>query len=486
MELQELLKDIYLQPLEERYKSVAVSSVDTDSRKVKQGSLFVALQGQRFNGADFIPEVVKKGASVIVTSEDNSLWEQNVNGCCYLRIPDPYKFLRDAVKKFYGNPSANVQAIGITGTNGKTTTTYLIESILREADKSCGVIGTVNYRLGSKAIPSLNTTPSFIDNQQLLSDMAKENINYCIMEVSSHALDQGRVDLIDFKTAVFSNLTCDHLDYHQTMENYFLAKSLLFKNLSSASTAVINLDDPYGRKLVSMTEAKTMTYAIKANANVMAKDIQLSLANSQFKLVFPEGEMLIHSKLVGAYNVYNILAATAVCLSNDISIEKIKLGIEHLRDVPGRLEPVDFGQDFSIFIDYAHSPDALENVLTTIRQTSDAKIILVFGCGGNRDKTKRPQMGKIGGQLANFCIVTSDNPRNEEPQNIIDEIVMGFEQSNYKVIVDRQEAIEQALKMAQKGDIVLIAGKGHETYQIFNDRTIKFDERQIIRQVLRC
>jgi len=398
--------------------------------------------------------------------------------------PDNTAFLHQVVKRFYGNPSATVRTIGITGTNGKTTVTYLIESILNEDKKKCGVVGTVSYRRDNSIILATQTTPDFVDNQQFLSHLAKENIPYCVIEVSSHALTQERVMGINFCTAVFTNLTSDHLDYHKTKNDYFSAKAKLFTPLQSSSSAVINADDLYGRQLFSMTKAKILSYGISRQADVMAKDIQLNISGSSLVITYRNDEIAVNSKLIGIYNVYNILASVSACLCEGLSLNVIKRGVESLANIPGRLESVVLGQDFSIFIDYAHTQDALENVLGAIRQTSKAKIILVFGCGGDRDKSKRRLMGQIAGQLADISIVTSDNPRSEDAQLIIDQIIEGFGNDHYETIVNRKEAIERALKMAQTGDIVLIVGKGHETYQVFADCRIDFNERDIIEKCL--
>lgn len=485
MKLSELIDGIYNGQLEQRFRQMDISSICCDSRKTEKESLFVALKGPTVDGAQFVPEAIEKGAIAVVVDND-SQGKLNHKNVCLMTVDDTKGFIRKIAQKFYAHTANDVKVIGITGTNGKTTVAYLVESILHEAERSCSVIGTVNYRIGEKVLPAQNTTPGFLDNQQLLSQIAQEGTEYSIMEVSSHALDQGRIDLIDFKTAVLTNLTSDHLDYHKTRDNYFAAKAQLFEGLSADATSVINADDVYGRRLFSKTESQIMTYAIKKNADVMAQDIKLDISGTSFKLVCPEGEVLLRTNLVGDYNVYNILAAASVGLCEKISLEKIRKGIENLKLVPGRLEHIHCEQDYSIIIDYAHTQDALEHVLSTLRAVCDSKIILVFGCGGDRDPTKRPAMGLVASQLADYSIISSDNPRSEDPQKIIDQIVEGFESDHYTVIPDREEAIKAALDMAQKGDTVLITGKGHESVQIFKDRTVKFEERQIIRQKLRC
>ncbi|MCB9747797.1 MAG: UDP-N-acetylmuramoyl-L-alanyl-D-glutamate--2,6-diaminopimelate ligase [Candidatus Omnitrophica bacterium] len=485
MQLKQLLDKVYNGQVLDAFKDIEVEFITADSRKVAANSLFIARSGMKYDGGNFIDMAVEKGAKVIVSAKEVQSSQSN-SQICYLKTDNPDQFLRQIAQKFYGNLSEKIKVIGITGTNGKTTISYLLESILREAGKESGLIGTINHRIGNKRIPSFNTTPSLLENLDFLSEMIQEGIPYCIMEVSSHALDQGRVDLIDFHSAVFTNLTQDHLDYHKSLENYFSAKSKLFTQLSSDAVSIINIDDNYGKKLVSKTSSKIITYGINKSAQVMAKDIQLSTTATQFKLVTPQDTVLIKSNLLGLFNVYNILAAVSFCLNEDISLDIIKRSIEHLKQVPGRLEKIDYGQDFTILIDYAHTHDALENVLRTIKDTCDSKIILVFGCGGDRDQSKRFKMGKVASRLADYSIVTSDNPRSEDPEVIIEQITKGFKMGQYEVEVDRFKAIEKALTMAEADDIVLIAGKGHENYQIFKERTIKFDERRIIKDLLQC
>lgn len=485
MKLKILLEGIFPGNVEERFLNWDITAISTDSRKIKPDALFIALKGRSFNGVDFIEKAIALGAKVIIS--DIKISEQNKKDhICYLESDKLDSLLRQLTLRFYDNPSLKVKVVGITGTNGKTTVSYLMEAICQKNNQSCGVIGTVNYRLGEEIQPSYNTTPSLVENQQLLFQMHDKGADYCVMEISSHALDQGRSDLIQFSSAIFTNLTSDHLDYHQTREKYFLAKSLLFTHLSTEAYAVINIDDPYGQKLVSKTPARVISYGIDNNAQVKAADIEISISGNKFKLMTPQGERTVRSHLIGRYNVYNVLAAVACGLAQEFSFGKIVEAVEQFSSVPGRLEKVDYKQPFSIFIDFAHTQDALENVLRTIRLATDKRIILVFGCGGDRDKIKRPLMGKVACQLADYSIVTSDNPRGEDPQVIMEEIIQGFEQVNYEAMVDRKQAIGKALKMAQKGDVIIIAGKGHEDYQIFKDTTVKFNERQIIREFLLC
>ena len=492
MRLSELIDGIYTKSLPAHFQGFDVRVISCDSREEQKDGLFVALPGSKFNGEDFIKDAMAKGARVIVKQKNGSpikvlpLAGSSTFGddTLFIEVDDPKNFLYDIGQRFYGDPSNKIKSIGVTGTNGKTTITYLIESIIHAAALRCGVIGTVNYRIGEKILPSKNTTPGFLDNQRYLAQLIDLGVDYCVMEASSHALDQGRLEGIHFSSGIFTNLTQDHLDYHKDMGNYFKAKSLLFKNLSSTAVAVINVDDEYGKQLLPLIKSKILTYAIDHPADVRAQNISYHLSGSQFEIFFPQGNIKIHTRFIGKHNVYNILAAFAWGLSQDISLEHICQGIDNLTHVPGRLEAVDNDKGFFIFIDYAHTEDGLINVLQALRAGRPEKIILVFGCGGDRDRTKRPKMGRAACELADYSIVTTDNSRSEDPQAIIDQVVVGFTKKNYETCVERKEAIGRALKLAQKNQIVLIAGKGHEDYQVFKDRTIAFNEREIVKECL--
>jgi UDP-N-acetylmuramoyl-L-alanyl-D-glutamate--2,6-diaminopimelate ligase len=458
----------------------------------------VALAGTKFNGRDFIKDAAAQGARVIVCCHPEAKpkdlkapldssplgLRMTTDNVCVLEVDDPKYFLCCIGQRFFGNPSDKIKSIGVTGTNGKTTITYLIESIINAAAKRCGLIGTVNYRIGEKILPAKNTTPGFLDNQRYLAQLADLGVDYCVMEASSHALDQGRLEGIHFSAGIFTNLSQDHLDYHKTMENYFKAKALLFMGLSSDSVSIINVDDAYGRRLLSMALSRKLTYAIDTPADVSAQNIIYHLSGSHFEIIYPEGRLKIHTRFIGKHNIYNILAAFAWGLSQKLSPEIICQGIEKLAHVPGRLEGVENNKGIFIFIDYAHTEDGLVNVLKALRAVKVEKIILVFGCGGDRDRTKRPKMAQAACRLADYSIVTSDNPRGEDPQAIINETITGFTKRNYEICVERKEAIGRALKLAQKDQIVLIAGKGHEDYQIFKGCTIPFNEREIVKEFL--
>lgn len=460
-----------------------ITGIYTDSRSVCPGSVFVALQGHAADGMNFIPQALDKGASVVISHQPVPL-DQQKPGVCYLHSSQPQALLRKIVQRFYGPTSARVKCVGVTGTNGKTTTAYLLAFLLKSSGHVPGMIGTIAYHIGDETYPSANTTPGFVEMHQWLSKMFQRQADYCVMEVSSHALDQGRVDLIDFSCAVFTNLTDEHLDYHKTKEDYFQAKARLFTGLSSHAYAVINVDDPYGRRLVKMSKGKIFTYAIDHPADVKAEDCRFSIKGTCFNVRCLNRIYPFETALIGRHNVENLLAGIAAALSQGISMETIQQAIRHFSSVKGRLEKVETGRDFSVIIDYAHTPDALEKILKTVRAVTHQKIFLIFGCGGDRDRTKRPKMGRIAGELADHTIVTSDNPRTEDPQSILDEIVPGFESRNFEVIVDRREAIAKALKTAKPGEVILIAGKGHEDYQILKTGKIPFDERVIVKECL--
>lgn len=465
--------------IEARFAAYAVDYLSCDSRDVRPNSVFVALSGFKSNGADFIKDVLAQGIKIIVYDRKAGI-TMPAQDVAAIAVDDPKAVLRRLSAAFYGRPSALVKVIGITGTNGKTTITYLLESILARQGALCGVLGTVNYRIGQELLPSTNTTPGFLDVQRFLFRLQQAKVPYAVMEASSHALHQGRLDGIDFAAAIFTNLTQDHLDYHPSMEDYFQAKSLLFTRLGPQAVALINADDAYGRRLFPLTKAKVFSYAIDAKADMQAVNIKYQLSGTEFELIYPNGRSLIKTPLVGRHNVYNILAAASCAYGLGVPMETIQEGVSALSFIPGRLESVQSGSGVFVFIDYAHTEDGLINVLQALRQVTQDKIIVVFGCGGNRDKLKRPKMGRAVSELADFAIVTSDNPRLEDPQAIINDIIVGMAAGHYEICVDRKEAIVKALQLARPGQIVLLAGKGHETYQIFKDKTVDFNERRIV------
>jgi UDP-N-acetylmuramoyl-L-alanyl-D-glutamate--2,6-diaminopimelate ligase len=389
---------------------------------------------------------------------------------------------------FYEHPFRTMNLIGITGTNGKTTTSYLLESILTAAGRSPGVIGTINRRISHLCLKSSVTTPESLDLMKILRDMAEHSATDVIMEVSSHALDQGRVADCPFRTVLFTNISRDHLDYHQSMDDYFKAKSLLFTNLEhdgieSPVSAVINTDDPRGKELVALTAAETVTYGLKDRSDVTAKDISVSRRGLDATLIFKgKGEIDIHSPLIGNFDIYNVMAAAAAAMTLEVGLETIALGIEKMKRVPGRMEPVPNDRSLTIVVDYAHTPDALEKALSAAKQITSGRILTVFGCGGDRDRGKRSEMGRVAGQNSHKVFITSDNPRSENPAAIADEIekgVLAAGQKEYVIELEREKAIKMAVEEASTEDLVLIAGKGHEDYQIIGKTKRVFDDRVV-------
>ena len=481
MKLKDLLKNVEYkaQSAFPRGLDIDIKGVSSDSKTAGKDYLFIAVSGTNFDGHKFANEAADKGAAAVVLEKDIAL-PDNV---ARIFVRDSRAAAPKIANNFFGRPIEKLACIGITGTNGKTTISYLMDSIISAAGHKAGVIGTISYRIGKRLIPATNTTPGPVDLYGFMGEMVRNSSDYLVMEVSSHALDQNRVGGIDFSAAIFTNLTGDHLDYHKTFDEYFRAKSRLFEGLKDGAYAVINIDDEWGKKLVKVSKGKVVTYGTKLVADYLASDIKLSLDGTRFTINSPKGSLAVSSKLIGLHNVYNMAAAAACGMSLGFSAGEVKRGLEDMKAVPGRLEPVDCGQSFKIFVDYAHTDDALYNVLSALKPLIGKKIIIVFGCGGDRDRTKRPRMGKVASGMADLVIVTSDNPRGEEPQAIADEIASGISKKNYKVILDRSRAIEEALSMAREGDCVLIAGKGHEAYQIFKNTTIPFDDREVAKKI---
>jgi UDP-N-acetylmuramoyl-L-alanyl-D-glutamate--2,6-diaminopimelate ligase len=470
--------------------SIDIKGVVSNSKAVKDGYLFIAVKGAKFDGAGFIGEAIDRGVAAVVSDAGAKEAFLHKKGPTFIYVDDAKKALSEISKEFYGDVSAKMRLIGVTGTNGKTTTTYLLESLIKKQSKKTGVIGTINYRFGDRLIPAANTTPGVLDLYFLLSSMLKKDIEDCVLEVSSHSLEQGRVDTLLFDIAVFTNLTAEHMDYHGNTENYLASKIKLFDKIKNNGHAVVNIDDPASEKIVKkvMSEKKSrlITYGIDGKADVSADGIEFSRRGLKFRLRTGEEEVLINSRLIGRHNVYNILAAAACGIAMGMSLKDICLAVADVVSLPGRMEKIDCGQDFLVFVDYAHTGNGLENALNALREMDRGRILCVFGCGGNRDRAKRPVMGRISAELADKVFITSDNPRNEDPLDIIKEIISGIntEKNNYLIEIDRFKAIEEALKEARGGDIVLIAGKGHETYQVFKDITLPFDDREAVKKIL--
>lgn len=469
-----------------------ISGIQIDSRKAAQGDLFICLQGHTVDGHTFAPRAVESGASALVV--DHAL-ELDVP---QLIVKDTRLAMAILADYYFDHPSHKLKLIGITGTNGKTTTTYLIEQILKDAGFEPGVIGTVEMRYNGQSLPMSGTTPEALDLQRHLAAMAEGGTDYCTMEVSSHALEQGRVKGCRYRTAIFTNLTQDHLDYHGTMENYAAAKGLLFSRLGNEyaasqaerSYAVLNADDAASKELARLTSAEVLTYGIDNEADVRASSIRITAHGTYFHLESFKGTVDITLQMAGKYNVYNALAAVCAALIEGIPLDRIKQSLESLAGVPGRVEAVKAGQQFAVIVDYAHTPDGLENVLKAVKEFAAGRIICVFGCGGDRDRTKRPIMGKIAAHYADYSIVTSDNPRTEDPNLILLDIEAGLiedgvDKARYELLSDRHAAIQKAVEMASPDDVVLIAGKGHEAYQIIGGQTFDFDDREVAKEAIR-
>ncbi len=460
-----------------------IKGITCNSKNVKSGFVFVAIKGNRQDGSYFIKEAIAKGASVVVV-EKGMRKVKIPDKIKLLEVDDCRKFLAHASAEFFGFPSNKLNVVGITGTNGKTTISYLIEAIANESGYGCGVIGTINYRFKNKVIVAKNTTPACGQIQELFAKMLDKGVKYCAIEVSSHALDQERVAGINFKSAVFTNLTQDHLDYHKNFENYFLAKAKLFRSLPVSSVAIINSDDKYGLRIKRLVKANIISYGIKNKSTVMAKDINFSSQATEFNLIAPKINTRIKTSLVGSYNVYNILAAICWGISQELSIRDIKSAIEKFKNVPGRLEKINSKIGYNIFVDYAHTPDALFNVICALRKIIRGRIIVIFGCGGERDKLKRPKMGKVVTTLADYAIITSDNPRSEKQLQIIKDIQKGINKNNYCLAPRRLDAIRKGISMLGKDDCLLIAGKGHENYQVLKNRVLHFNDREEVKKCL--
>lgn len=455
-------------------KDMEISDVCYDSRKVKKGAMFVAVKGFKSDGHKFIDKAVELGAGVIVGEEDLHL--EN-----YIRVPDTRKFLAEASANFFGNPQDKMKIVGITGTNGKTTVSYLIKQIIELKGHKCSLIGTNQILIGNEAIDSERTTPESRDLQELFSKMEKAGSEYVVMEVSSHSLDLDRVWGIEFECGIFTNLTQDHLDFHITMDNYAKAKSKLFE---VSKNAVINIDDKYSGVMEEKGK-NTITCSLKdKKAHLYAENIRYSERGVIFDAVYRGEKRMIRLGIPGEFSVYNAMSACGAALSLGFSLEDVEKGLVLARGVKGRLEVVPVITPYTIIIDYAHTPDGLENVLNAVKGFAKGDVIALFGCGGDRDNTKRPIMGKIAENLADYVVVTSDNPRGEDPEKIIEDILKGMEKDNHHVVVNRKDAIEYAMNYAKEGDVIVLAGKGHETYQIFKDETIHFDEREVIREIL--
>jgi UDP-N-acetylmuramoyl-L-alanyl-D-glutamate--2,6-diaminopimelate ligase len=488
MKLSELVDVLHVKE-QLQLEDVEITGIETDSRNVKQGDLFIALRGFTVDGHEYVHTAVEKGAAALVVEEPVDIQVPTII------VPDTRRAMGFLANHFYQFPSQQLKLIGITGTNGKTTTSHLIEQILQSVGRETGIIGTIGVKIKDQVIPVRNTTPDVVELQKNLRLMVEEGAAYTVMEVSSHALHLGRTRGTHYHIAVFTNLTQDHLDYHETMDKYREAKGLLFSQLGNDYTsslvntqvAVLNKDDAASAYFASITPAQVITYGIQESADVYATNISHGVNGVSFDLNTYQGNTSISLPLFGTFNVYNSLAAVAVALVEGIPLASIKEALEKLEGVDGRFEAVQAGQDFTVLVDYAHTPDSLQNVLTTAKSFARGKVICVVGCGGDRDRGKRPLMAQIATEVSDFAVITSDNPRTEEPQAIVADMVegIGTPVSTYTTIVDRKSAIEYALKLAKSGDVVLIAGKGHETYQEINGVRYPFDDRKIAYEAIK-
>lgn len=473
-------------------QNVSIQDITADSRAVKPNSLFIALDGATVDGHNYIDKAVDAGAVAVIVSKPVTVPAD----VCVITVDDTRQAMMVCVPYFFDYPANRMRMVGVTGTNGKTTTTHMIRHILKAQGFKVGVIGTVHIMIGDTSYPIHNTTPDVVDLQHILHQMVQENVEYCVMEVSSHALALGRVSGVEFDTAVFTNLTQDHLDFHKTFENYLAAKCKLFEQVSAPNQvkdnkgAVINIDDSYGYRVMEKTTAPTITYSTLGKGTLNASDVHMSTKNSQYTVNYKGESYPVSMNTTGLFNVYNTLAAIGACLQEGISMEAIDTALKTFSSVPGRFELIEEGQDFAVVVDYAHTPDGLQNILETAKAIKENRIIIVFGCGGDRDATKRPIMGRIAAEYGDKIYVTSDNPRTEDPVQIVKDVEVGVKEAlregtSYEVIVDRREAINHAIYDAKAGDIVIIAGKGHENYQILKNETIHFDDREEARKALK-
>ena len=467
-----------------------VQAITDDSRAVTVGSLFVAVKGERVDGHGFVEQAIKAGAVAVIAQAPVAS-----GPLPFVLVVDSRKALGLLGSRFYGDPSARLKMIGVTGTNGKTTTTYLCKALLEGIGRRVGLIGTVGYQIGQEIFPASHTTPGALDLQTLLAKMVESGLTAAVMEVSSHALALDRTSGCEYDVAVFTNLTQDHLDFHHTMDEYFEAKLRLFTGLAggqkAGKRAIVNVDDPRGAAILAACPVPVWSYAIQSQADLKAEGVRLSLAGTTFTAATPAGSFTVESRLVGEHNVYNLLGAIGVALHDGATIDQIREATAHITNVPGRFERVFSGQDFTVVVDYAHTEDALVRLLTAAQALKTDRIITVFGCGGDRDRGKRPKMGRAAVEYSDVVVLTSDNPRTEDPMAILREVEVGVRDAlerrshvQYRLVPDRREAIAAAIREARRGDMVLIAGKGHEDYQIIGTKKFHFDDREVAREAI--
>ncbi|UTR04854.1 UDP-N-acetylmuramoyl-L-alanyl-D-glutamate--2,6-diaminopimelate ligase [Alkalihalobacillus sp. LMS6] len=483
MKLEELLHQIRgIKIAEEKEAAIEIDHLEMDSREVRAKTLFFCINGYTVDGHDFAKSAYDNGAVAIIAEKE-------------LDLPIPVFVVRDTKRvmaqlanRFYDNPTKKLQLIGVTGTNGKTSVTHILDQLFRQEQRTTGLIGTMYTKVGDEVIETKNTTPESLVLQQRFQAMVDQKVDTALMEVSSHALHLGRVRGCDFDIAIFTNLSPDHIDYHQTMDHYMYAKSLLFSQLGNTydgKTAIFNSDDQVADQLIQMTTADIITYGIKKPADIMASDVRIESNGTTFTLTVFGESVEIKMSLIGLFNVYNVLAAVSAAYVSGFSLSSIQKGLAHISGIAGRFEPIDSGQDFAVIVDYAHTPDSLENVLKTVQDFASNKVRVVVGCGGDRDKSKRPVMGEIAVRYADETIFTSDNPRTENPSMILQDMTAGLDRDQYRLIEDRTEAIHYAMNQAEKNDIIVIAGKGHETYQEIGRNRTYFDDREVARTALK-
>ncbi len=468
-------------------KGIEIWQVACDSRKVEPGALFFALHGANADGNTFITDAIKRGAVAVASEEPG--FSGDPGGVAWIQVRDARKALATTAANFFGHPGSALQLVAVTGTNGKTTTTSLVDAIVKASGARTGLFGTIAYHTPLGDYPAPNTTPESVDLQGFLAEIRDAGGKYAVLEASSHSLAMDRLWGCHFQAAVFTNLTREHMDYHKTFEDYFAAKRRLFEGTGAGApeVAVVNTDDGYGKQLIGFAK-NTVTYGLDSDADITTRKFQLTFEGLSFTAQTPNGKVHVVSPLVGRINVYNLLAAIAAAHALGLSNEVIERGIHNLETVSGRFQRIDQGQPFLVIVDYAHTDDALENLIRTARELNPkGRIITLFGCGGLKDRTKRPVMGEVTGRLSDLTILSSDNPRTEDPLKIISDIIVGLQRTAGKYLIepDREKAIGMAMDEARAGDIVLLAGKGHENYQILADRTLDFDDREMARRALR-